>query len=146
MYQHLFFGSNHLLSCCEWTASSWKSPLSGWDLKSVLASGSKYHVPVNDLYGAMYFHIRDLLIKFHRSIRKHSIDVFVTNSNYVEFKQPTVFSTTIGEADPGPGLLFDRIENCDMTYKWPGIDKFLSVGPWVNSSNLTIPMLLWSCC
>lgn len=51
------------------------NPLFGWDVSAVLASGRLHGLPAADLYGCLFFHIKDQFIKFATRIRNFSINI-----------------------------------------------------------------------
>eukprot|EP00897_Mesotaenium_endlicherianum_P008891 jgi/Mesen1/802/ME000110S_11070 len=58
-----------------WTLSNNADPLESRPIEDVLASGKRYDVPSNDLYGSLFFHVRDCLCSFVQKLKAMPTDV-----------------------------------------------------------------------
>lgn len=99
----------------------------GWSSEDLQSSQRQHHLPDHDIYGAMFFHVRDLLIKFHRRIS--NLDITFTLS--AKTAQEALASKYLK-----PGISFDRIDTSNIADKaWCGIDNTLKLGQHLNPEN-----------
>ncbi|KAJ3309511.1 hypothetical protein HDU76_003587 [Blyttiomyces sp. JEL0837] len=61
------------------TAPRGLDKLWGWNFNKVKASGERYGVPKNDIYGAMFFHVREQMKTFVDKLRKHKIEFHMSS-------------------------------------------------------------------
>ncbi|KAI5060007.1 hypothetical protein GOP47_0024427 [Adiantum capillus-veneris] len=64
-----------------WTLGDGAEPLDGWDSKQVKMTGLSFGVPVNDLYGCLFFHLRAKLKSFLDKWRLGRIQLVLTDVN-----------------------------------------------------------------
>ncbi|MCO5555960.1 hypothetical protein L7F22_009504 [Adiantum nelumboides] len=64
-----------------WTLGDGADPLDGWDSKEIKMTGISYGVPVNDLYGCLFFHVRAKLQLFLHKWRLGRIRLVLTDKN-----------------------------------------------------------------
>lgn len=61
-----------------WSMNDSSDPMEGFAVPDVIASGHRHGVPANDLYGHLYFHVRDLLLTFVAKCRHHTVHITLT--------------------------------------------------------------------
>lgn len=107
----------------------------GWSKKDLQSSQREHHLPEHDIFGAMFFHIRDLLIKFHRRIS--NLDITFTLS--AKTAQEALVSKSLK-----PGMSFDRIDTSNIAdEQWCGIRDTLKLGRQLNSENPNATLLTY---
>ncbi|KZP09098.1 hypothetical protein FIBSPDRAFT_900738 [Athelia psychrophila] len=57
----------------EWLTLDSANPLEGWDISAVLASGKSHGINPNDIYGCLFFHVKDEFEEFARRIERFDI-------------------------------------------------------------------------
>ena len=62
----------------RWRPESQLDPLQCWPRAEIIAAGEKYHVPSNDIYGALFFLIRQKLSECIRKLSMHKFHIIVT--------------------------------------------------------------------
>jgi hypothetical protein len=93
-----------------WLMTDSCDPLQSWNINEVLQSGKKHGVAPNDIYGALYFHLKDELTSFSRRMDHFNIEISVTCLDAMKLEdniQHLGFPTFL---KPG----FDRIETSNL--------------------------------
>ena len=62
----------------RWRPESQLDPLQCWPRAEIIAAGEKYNVPSNDIYGALFFLIRQKLSECIQKLSKHRFHIVVT--------------------------------------------------------------------
>ena len=62
----------------RWRPESQLDPLQCWPRAEIIAAGEKCHVPSNDIYGALFFLIRQKLSECTQKLSKHRFHIIVT--------------------------------------------------------------------
>ncbi|KAF7982161.1 hypothetical protein HWV62_29923 [Athelia sp. TMB] len=123
----------------EWLTLDNADPVEGWDVSAVLASGERHGIHSNDIYGCLFFHIKDEFEEFARRIERFKIDIHLTQFD------ATALSETIskGLMRPwGPGC-FDRIETSNMADYIGPAEIINCWGPLINKHNKHATLLMY---
>ncbi|KAH7096087.1 hypothetical protein BKA62DRAFT_720618 [Auriculariales sp. MPI-PUGE-AT-0066] len=83
------------------------SPLNGWNIEDVIASGKQHGAPEEDIFGCLYFHVRHQLAEFAQRLRRFHVQIRLSNLDAREL------------AAQSKSQKFDRIEVsniCDLEY------------------------------
>ncbi|MCJ1477201.1 hypothetical protein MMC13_005872 [Lambiella insularis] len=88
-----------------WPMTDSADPLEGWPLTEIIKAAG---FPSNDLYGGLYFHLKDVFTRFCKNLSKRSITFVLTHADAV------VLSGALIKSVGGP-CLFDRIEVSNIT-------------------------------
>jgi hypothetical protein len=103
----------------EWLTLDNANPLFGWDMVTIKASGKRHGVESADIYGCLFYHIKDEFMEFARRVRDFNISIFLTQF------PATVLAHSIsdGMLDPFGPQCFDRVETSNMvdTFGVPAI-------------------------
>ena len=123
----------------EWLTMDNANPLQGWDMSAVRASGERHGIHPNDIFGCLFFHVKDEFEEFARRIERFKIDIHLTQCD------AKALSELISEGliEPwGPGC-FDRIETSNMA-DYIGPAKVIdSWGPLLNKHNKHATLLMY---
>jgi hypothetical protein len=115
------------------------SPLAGWDLTSVFASGKRHGVDRNDVYGCLFFHVRDELREFGRRVRDFNIDFHLTQLPASGLSR----GIRMGVFPPFHLGCFDRVETSNMVDSF-GVATVLSDwAPLMNRQNEYATLLMY---
>lgn len=115
------------------------NPLQGWDLTAVTASGEQHGTTATDIYGCLFFHLRDELRKFCTQVTKLNINIALTQFDAMDLapmliKHPQI----IGFNDSQ----FDRIETSNVA-DYIGMQQVLKDwGPLLNKQNRHAAILI----
>lgn len=105
LYVRLLFSSKGY-----WLLRDSENPLSGWDVAAVRRSGCVHGVDAADVYGGLFFHIKDEFIEFATRFRKFDIGITLTLSDAHDLSK----SIPRGLVPPFHKFCFDRIETSNM--------------------------------
>ncbi|KAJ6617047.1 hypothetical protein B0H10DRAFT_1798265 [Mycena sp. CBHHK59/15] len=102
-----FTDPNRLLFCPQgnWLLPPDANPLHGWDVASVQMSGFKHGASPEDIFGCLFFHVKDELREFAKRIKEFSIDIHVTQFDASILAK----GITIGALPAFEDASFDRI-------------------------------------
>lgn len=123
----------------EWLNLDNADPLHGWDVAAVYASGKRHGVDSTDIYGCLFFHVKDEFEEFARRIKRFHADIYMTQFD------ARILSEMIPEGIIkafGP-TCFDRVETSNMAdYIGPAevIDNW---GPLLNRRNKHVTLLVY---
>lgn len=126
------------------------NPVQGQDMDALLECGSAYEVPENDLIGALYFHIKEELVKFMRRIDEGRITltvsgigdlgtlaVAVRTKKLERFKSGTFdriyFGNQMDDARLGPDVLLRYWTSQHLNSKNPNATMFALFRDWLRS-------------
>ena len=108
-------------------------------MSAVRASGVRHGIHPNDIYGCLFFHVKDEFEEFARRIERYKIDIHLTQFD------ATALSETVskGLMKPwGPGC-FDRIETSNMADYIGPAEVIDSWGPLINKRNKHATLLMY---
>lgn len=107
------------------------NPLFGWDISAVRATGKAHGADPADIYGCLFFHIKEELQKFATRIRDCNIDITITQYDSRDISH----AIADGRLKPFGKNYFDRIETSNVA-DYVGIPQVLSDwGPLLNTRN-----------
>lgn len=86
------------------------NPISGWDVAAVQKSGYTYGVDPADVYGSLFFHVKDEFIKFATHFRNFKISITLTQFDALDLPRCIVE----GMLQPFHKSCFDRIETSNL--------------------------------
>jgi hypothetical protein len=92
-----------------WMVPDSADPLQGWPLEEVFSFAESQKLPANDIYGNLFFYVRDQLDKFVSKLEKHSISMTL----YCEDAQDLVQRFYPPRSGNRP-LWFDRIDTSSL--------------------------------
>ncbi|KAJ7574362.1 hypothetical protein C8J56DRAFT_979466 [Mycena floridula] len=121
----LFTASGH------WMPSNDANPLRGWDATEVQNSGRRRGVDSADIFGCLFFHVKDQLREFARRVKDMDIIIHLTQFD------PRILSKGIssGVVPAFEGVLFDRVEASNLM-DYVGVQECLSEwAPLLNTRN-----------
>lgn len=105
-------------------------PMKGFLLKDILASGNRHNVPVDDIYGHLYFHIRDELETFITKLSDTMHNIHFYNEPILNL--PKILNETL---KPFSFSAFDRID-ASTSVETIGLEAtLLSLGPLLKTSS-----------
>ncbi|KAH8101977.1 hypothetical protein BXZ70DRAFT_987516 [Cristinia sonorae] len=119
---------NHSLFSPEgkWLQDDLADPLQSWDTADVFAAGRHYGVPQADVYGCLYFYLRDQLSSFAERLKTFNISFHLFNLG------PSELATRIStgylyKCGISRSILFDRIDLSNIVEcECVGISKALT--------------------
>ncbi|TFK68722.1 hypothetical protein BDN72DRAFT_841394 [Pluteus cervinus] len=109
----------------RWLSMDSTNPLYGWDMTDVCASSKKYGTDVADIYGCLFFYLKDEFEKFAKRIQNCNINIYVT-----QFEAQTLSKMIHGWTNQGNTLsktrldVFDRIDTSNVI-DYIGIPRIL---------------------
>lgn len=124
----------------EWLLRDSESPLFGWDVSEVIASGISHGLESCDLYGCLFFHVKDQFVKFASRIRNFDINLTMTNVDARHL--PNIILKGGLSAFHPPGG-FDRIETSNLA-DYLTVPRILNDwGPLLNRQNCRSTLLMY---
>ena len=98
--------------------------------KSVFASGKAHGTSEEDIFGCLFFHVKDQLIEFSKRLRRFKINIFLSDV------EATSLPKVLAKAAVCP-TVFDRIEVSNIVdSNYVGVPRVLSTfGPLLNPEN-----------
>ena len=97
-----------------------------FSIPDVIAAGRRYGVPPGDLYGSLYFYLRDQLCSFSERLRTFKISFHVFDLDASELARRIKRDDLHGQGIPNT-IRFDRIDVSNIIdYEYLGIPKVLS--------------------
>ena len=123
----------------EWLTLDNANPLQGWDVSAVRASGERHGIHANDIYGCLFFHVKDEFEEFARRVERFKIDIHLTQCDAKALSELMLE----GQLEPWSSGCFDRIETSNMAdYVGPTavIDSW---GPLLNKRNKRATLLMY---
>ena len=112
----------------------------GWDVLAVLASGRLHGLPAADLYGCLFFHIKDQFIKFATCIRNFNINITMTVFDARDLAKIILK----GGLTPFSSSCFDRIETCNVADYITILRVLEDWGPLLNRQDPHATLLIYS--
>lgn len=107
------------------------NPLHGWDVSAVQTSGIKHGLETADIFGCMFFHVKDQLREFAKRMQSFDIDIHVTQFD-TQVLSKGIASGLVPAFD---GCYFDRVMTSDMM-DYVGIQECLKDwAPLLNTHN-----------
>ncbi|KZP09099.1 hypothetical protein FIBSPDRAFT_839645 [Athelia psychrophila] len=115
----------------EWLTIDSANPLDGWDISAVLASGTRHGINPNDIYGCLFFHVKDEFEEFARRIERFNVNIHLTQFD------ARMVSKMIPEGFVKPFTLgcFDRIETSNLADYTGPADIIDCWAPLLNKQN-----------
>jgi len=137
-----FIEPNRLLFSAEgrWLTMDHMNPLNGWAIPPVQMSGKLHGVDPDDIFGCLFFHVKDQFKEFARRIRDFNINIHLAQYD------ARVISQAIPEGifQPFGKNCFDRIETSNLA-DYIGIPRVLGDwAPLLNRRNKHAALLLYS--
>ncbi|KAK0497402.1 hypothetical protein EDD18DRAFT_1162060 [Armillaria luteobubalina] len=124
------------IGCTSGTAN----PLCGWDMSAVQLSGEKHGVEFADIFGCLFFHVKDQLREFARRMKDFNIHLHLTQFD-AKILSKGLFAGVV-PAFGGP--CFDRVD-ASNTMDSAGIKACLNDwGPLLNRQNERSAILIHS--
>lgn len=113
----------------EWLGTEDYNPMSGYALKAVLETGHRHNVPKNDIYGSLYFYVRDQLEAFCNKLT-------TTVVNFHFYHQPiSALPLVLKETlNPFSTSAFDRIDASTITESLGIKDTLVALGPLLKTT------------
>lgn len=114
-------------------------PLNGWSVPAVQASGKRHGVNPNDIYGCLFFHVKDEFKNFARRLRDYDITIHITAYDARTISK----NISLDEFKPFGKNCFDRIETSNIADTM-GIPRVLEDwGPLLNKRNKHATLLIY---
>lgn len=111
----------------------------GWNIAEVIKYGKKHGYPEGDIYGSLYFYLRDEFRKFANRIQSMNITIHFTNQS----AQDLCLEVAAGEHEPFGEACFDRIETSNLA-DYLGIPRILQDwGPLLSKANKHAALLIY---
>ncbi|KAK0238484.1 hypothetical protein EDD85DRAFT_826999 [Armillaria nabsnona] len=124
----------------DWLSSGTANPLCGWDMSAVQLSGEKHGVEFADIFGCLFFHVKDQLREFARRMKDFNIHLHLTQFDG-KILSKGLFAGVV-PAFGGP--CFDRVD-ASSTMDSAGIKACLNDwGPLLNRQNECSAILIHS--
>ncbi|TCD70997.1 hypothetical protein EIP91_000495 [Steccherinum ochraceum] len=134
---HLYNMPNRLLFSLDgrWLQDDSVTPLQSWNLPDVVAGGRKHGASRADLFGCLYFYLRDQLQSFAQRIKKFNITFHVSDFD-ASALAPKLSSGYFQDMGIPPSVRFDRVDVSNIVdVEYIGIPKVLDTwGPLLSSS------------
>ena len=112
-----------------------------WDLREVSDTAKRHRVPSNDIYGALFFHIKEELTEFAKRTRKFNITVDMQNADMEDVSQKL---KKFVQDYPDQGVMFDRIDASNVLDS-VGLNRIiLDWGPLLNFKKDHAALLAYS--
>ena len=115
----------------EWLTLDNADPLQGWDISAVRASGERHGIHSNDIYGCLFFHVKDEFEEFSRRVERFKIDIYLTQCDAQALSE-SISKGLLGAWGPD---CFDRIETSNMADYVGPAEVIDSWGPRLNKRN-----------
>ncbi|KAH8089940.1 hypothetical protein BXZ70DRAFT_899118 [Cristinia sonorae] len=110
----------------QWLQDDLADPLESWNVADVLAAGQKYGVPRADLYGCLYFYLRDQLRSFAERLRTFDVSFHIFNFDASDLAT-RITSNSLSDHGIPPSIRFDRIDVSNIVdFEYLGIPRVLS--------------------
>lgn len=123
----------------HWLTQDSASPLFGWDMTAVRASGKRHGVPDSDICGCLFFHVKDEFLRFATRVKDGNINIFVTPFDACGISQ----TIPLGLFLPFHANCFDRIETSNMA-DYIGVERVLrDWGPLLKKTNKYATLLVY---
>ncbi|KAF8880175.1 hypothetical protein BD779DRAFT_1100242 [Infundibulicybe gibba] len=94
----------------SWMTHDSASPLSGWNVSDIHASGERAGAIPGDLYGCLFFHLKEQFMSFAQRVQDCDIHIVVAGFN----AQSICRAITKGSVAPFHKHCFDRIETSNV--------------------------------
>lgn len=85
-------------------------PLLGWAIPPVQASGKRHGVDPEDIYGCLFFHVKEQFAEFARRVEQFNINIYLTCSDAGNISQ----DISEGLIEPFGKSCFDRVETSNL--------------------------------
>ncbi|KZP09108.1 hypothetical protein FIBSPDRAFT_760468 [Athelia psychrophila] len=123
----------------EWLTLDNANPLHGWDVSAVLASGQRHGINPQDIYGCLFFYVKDEFEEFARRIERFNINIHLTQLD------ARVVSKMIPEGfiKPFSSGCFDRIETSNLADYIGPADVIDCWAPLLNRHNKHATLLMY---
>ncbi|KZP04276.1 hypothetical protein FIBSPDRAFT_767683 [Athelia psychrophila] len=123
----------------EWLTLDNANPLQGWDVSAVLASGQRHGINPQDIYGCLFFHVKDEFEEFARRIERFNINIHLTqlDARVVSRMIPQDF------IKPFSSGCFDRIETSNLADYIGPTDVIDCWAPLLNRRNKHATLLMY---
>lgn len=92
----------------EWLTLDNANPLHGWDVSAVIAAGKRHEINVNDIYGCLFFYLKDEFEEFSRRIERFNINIQLTQFDARILPKMAPLMKQFSEG------CFDRIETSNL--------------------------------
>jgi len=123
----------------DWLTLDNANPLYGWDTSAIWSSGSRYGVDPADVYGCLFFHVKDQFREFARRVRDFRIDIHLTQFDATLLSQ----GIAQGMLQPFEDNCFDRVETSNLA-DYIGTPRLLNDwGPLLNRQNKHATLLMY---
>jgi hypothetical protein len=114
------------------------NPLFGWDVAAVRESGRHHGVDPSDLYGCLFFHVKNEFHKFLTRVKNFGINIHVTQFDARDISK----LIHEGMLQPFHPNCFDRIETSNIA-DFLGVPQVLNDwGPLLNRRNTCATLLM----
>ncbi|KAF5385772.1 hypothetical protein D9615_002205 [Tricholomella constricta] len=123
----------------DWLMRDSDSPLTGWDLALVLAYGQNHGVDRADVYGCLFFYVKNELAKFATKLRDLKISITLTRLD----AQTVPDIIRRGELPPFSLGCFDRIETSNIADYIPVPNILRDWSPLLNRHNKFAVLLVY---
>ncbi|KAI0338702.1 hypothetical protein BDW22DRAFT_1432230 [Trametopsis cervina] len=126
----------------QWLCPDSASQLSGWDARAAIATGEKHQCTPEDVYGCLYFHVRDVFITFAKRARKTRLNIHVLNVDAMIL--PSLITEKLYTMKHFYPPAFDRVETSNVL-DYVGPQAILGAwAPMLNRNNEHATLLLSS--
>ncbi|KAK7436427.1 hypothetical protein VKT23_019139 [Stygiomarasmius scandens] len=109
-------------------------PLEGWDINAALEAGKNHGTTREDIFGCLYFYVKNQLHTFARRLRTFKINISVSGFDAINLAE-----RLRGGSIPGisPSISFDRIEVSNIVdVEYAGVKPILDTwGPFLKEDN-----------
>ncbi|KAJ7233102.1 hypothetical protein C8J57DRAFT_1196085 [Mycena rebaudengoi] len=94
----------------KWLMSEDSNPLRGWDVADVQSSGLKHGASTEDIFGCLFFHVKDQLREFAKRVKELNISIHLTQFDASILSK----GLSIGALPAFEDARFDRIVTSDL--------------------------------
>jgi hypothetical protein len=107
------------------------NPLEGWDIAAIKKSGKRHGVDATDIYGCLFFHVKDELLDFIHRVRDIRINIHLTQFDARHLPQFILKDFL----KPFSASCFDRVETSNVADSVGFGQVLRDYGPLLNPCN-----------
>ncbi|TFK68751.1 hypothetical protein BDN72DRAFT_654328 [Pluteus cervinus] len=115
----------------EWLGRKDANPLRGWDIPAVLQSGAKHGTEPADIFGCLFFHVKDELREFARRMKDFQINLHLTQFDARVLSK----GLSVGVLNAFNGPIFDRVQLSNLLDIIGVRGCLVDWGPLINREN-----------
>ncbi|PBK87152.1 hypothetical protein ARMGADRAFT_939469 [Armillaria gallica] len=104
-------------------------PFDGWDFDEMFNAGKAHGTTEEDLFGCLFFYVKDQLVEFSKRLRRFKIQIYVSDEDARQLPKTLNSHSTFPQS-------FDRVEASNITDKnYVGMSVLSDWGPLLNKAN-----------